>query len=397
MRNAMQIRVGRPATVVGLAALGIACSDSRPSSWSAVRDSSGVTIVESTAPAWAEGEGFTVDATPVLDLTTTGVSEFHEFYRVSDATMLSDGSIAVTEGNSRLRYYSSTGEYLGAFGRQGEGPGEFQRLLKIQRLPGDTLLAYDRSNVRVTKIGPNREMVGATPLMQMVSGAYALEPGVLLAELAGAEPTPTEKGHQRWPRRYVRVTEDGTVIHTVAAGRGPESVSLEGGTMDVIPFFGKDTYVTVHEGRFYLGDADSVEVRTFQPDGQLERIVRIRGFDLRMPDAGIQAEKDLRVEINARNREINEMLPVPTHRPAYSAIIVDPAGYVWTSESKGRFVSRLGDSPTEWLVFAPDGTWLGRVVVPGRFEVYEIGRDYVLGLHRDAIDLERPQLLRLNR
>ncbi|MFV1985667.1 MAG: hypothetical protein ACC682_00185 [Gemmatimonadota bacterium] len=390
----------RTAALVCLAGVGAGCSESGPTSSVTVRDSSGVTIVESTAPAWSDGEGFTLDSTPVLDLTLTGAGEAYEFYGVSDGTLLSDGSIVISERRSgQIKYYSPAGEFLGAFGSRGEGPGEFSWIRAIHRMPGDTVLAFDQRNRRLTKIGPDREMAGIGPLpLQFVYGAHPLAADTVLLQVGAPDQSePSDPGHLRMPIYVVRAFFAGEVIDTVARGAGSESVSLDGGTIDAAPFFGKNTYVTVHAGRFYLGDSDSLEVRTFAFDGTLERAIRVSGFDLGVEDGSIDAEAALRVEINPRNRQINEMLPRPSHKPAYASIIVDSEGYVWTGEHRGRFRNMLGDGPQEWQVFSPDGAWLGSLDLPGRFQVYEIGRDYILGLRRDAIDLERPQLLRLNR
>jgi hypothetical protein len=48
-------------------------------------------------------------------------------------------------------------------------------------------------------------------------------------------------------------------------------------------------------------------------------------------------------------------------------------------------------------IFAPDGEWLGTIALPDRLTVLEIGSDYVLGVWRDEFDVERVQLLTLER
>ncbi len=55
------------------------------------------------------------------------------------------------------------------------------------------------------------------------------------------------------------------------------------------------------------------------------------------------------------------------------------------------------DRPQEWLILDADGTWLGTVEVPDGFTVMEIRMDTMLGVLRDELDVEHPQVLRLNR
>jgi hypothetical protein len=53
------------------------------------------------------------------------------------------------------------------------------------------------------------------------------------------------------------------------------------------------------------------------------------------------------------------------------------------------------DEPPRWIVFDSDGRWLGAVEVPPNGRVSEIGADYVLGVWRDELDVERVQMFEL--
>lgn len=48
-------------------------------------------------------------------------------------------------------------------------------------------------------------------------------------------------------------------------------------------------------------------------------------------------------------------------------------------------------------VFDPDGRELGQVQLPLNFDVSEIGPDYILGVGRDGLDVERVQIYALNK
>ncbi|MCY3703980.1 MAG: hypothetical protein OXH08_00520 [Gammaproteobacteria bacterium] len=55
-------------------------------------------------------------------------------------------------------------------------------------------------------------------------------------------------------------------------------------------------------------------------------------------------------------------------------------------------------SPTEpWLVLGPDGNWLGSVEIPENFRVTDIGVDEILGVWEDELDVQHPQVRRLDR
>ncbi|MEE8116503.1 MAG: hypothetical protein V3T28_05275 [Gemmatimonadales bacterium] len=70
----------------------------------------------------------------------------------------------------------------------------------------------------------------------------------------------------------------------------------------------------------------------------------------------------------------------------------DALGYLWVERFR-----RLGESQPEWLVFEPEGRWLGTVETPPGIRVTEIGAEYVLGIDRDELDVERVLLYELAR
>ncbi|MDX1394730.1 MAG: hypothetical protein R3195_10065 [Gemmatimonadota bacterium] len=389
----------RPAAIAALALVAVACSESGEGTpVSAVRDSAGVTIVETTAPLWADGAGFVVDPDPVLDLTASGVGEPHEFFGVAAARRLSDGVIAVSDaGSSSIRFYGPDGALIRSIGREGEGPGEFLAVRGLERTAGDTLGVFDFRNRRLALIPPGGETVDPLPLPpERVTDLRMLPGGELLLELSGDQPGATaDGGSVRFPVFFARATRDGRIADTIATGGGGETIMLADGAAR--PLFGKDTYSDVHDERLYVGDSDSLEVRVYTLDGDLERVIRVPGFDLHMTDALRDAEIELRVALARGTRETNERLPVPAHRPAYADLLVDSEGYVWTAEHLGWFRNLLADVPRTWQVFDPDGRWLGGVALPARFVPFEIGADYVLGLRRDDIDVEVPLVYRLHR
>ena len=57
----------------------------------------------------------------------------------------------------------------------------------------------------------------------------------------------------------------------------------------------------------------------------------------------------------------------------------------------------VGEGGAEWRVLGPDGSLLAEVRTPPSFFPLDIGRDYVLGLAKDELDVEALQLYRLER
>jgi hypothetical protein len=395
----------RSSTAVLLCAALAACGNERPSSYVSERDSAGITIVESTAPRWATAARWSVDSEPLLDLSTSGTGETHEFYRVADANRLSDGSIAVANaGSSEVRFYSSTGAFIKSVGREGEGPGEFQRLTSVDRFRGDSLAVFDYSARRVTVLGPEWEVsrvislqlpfpwklwpLGDTTLVSML-----FWPSVLVEE--------GDEGLVRMPVPVVRFSLTGDVIDTVAIAAGYEELRIlgENGFGAARPLFGRNSHLAVYGERFYLGAANQMQYRIFAPDGTLERIVRVPDYDLALSHEELQAERDVMLgdDPSPSVRAYVDDLPVPESKPAYSELLVDARGCVWAAKHVGEVTGWLAMDPRKWEVFSAQGEWLGSVISPRRFAVFEIGDDYVLGVFRDDVDVEHVQVLRLHR
>ena len=46
-------------------------------------------------------------------------------------------------------------------------------------------------------------------------------------------------------------------------------------------------------------------------------------------------------------------------------------------------------------MFDPAGVWLGDLTLPERFELHTVGRDRLLGVTRDSLDVETVRVLRV--
>lgn len=364
------------------------------------RDSIGIAIVESTTPQWRGVERWAVDPQPVLDLSESGQGAPHEFFRVQDAIRLADSSYAVADrGSNEIRLFSSVGRFVRAIGGSGEGPGEFGRLTSIARHDGDSLVAYDHWLRRITMFDlathGTRTFSPYRPNVRLWR-IHPLDDELLVGVIDDWSPGSTS-GMYRGQFTVVSITWSGEVRDTVGTVPGNESFLFDRGSAN--PLFVKTGHVAVYDGRIYVGSADSLEYRVYSAVGRLEQIIRVPGFDLQLTEEDIRVERAARAAVSPPGLprwywEVLESLPAPATRPAYSALQIDGEGFVWLARHHG--VSEA-DKPAAWMVFSPDGSWLGSVDLPSRFTVYEIGSDYILGKRKDQLDVEHVEVLRLRR
>ena len=399
-------RTLKPYCLTFLLLCGIAACDAPDSDLPLIvqRDSAGIQIIEAMRPLWGDSSLWSLDPQPVLDLTLSGSGPSHEFFRVRGLTQRPDGALVLgNRGAQEIRLYSPEGEFLGAMGGRGQGPGEFSNLQRL-KLVGDTVVVLDYDG-RVTVVGPDMELVRTFTLPHNVDDLHPLGDGTMLGEStvwAGLEEVVNQL--IRPPMALVRFDVDGAWIDSLGVRPGRESYSFSyednAGTGPAL--FAKEAQMAAQGSRVFYGSSDLMQVEELSPAGDITRIRRIPDYPLDLSAAQVAAERASRLEVDLPPgmtlppwlRRTVEALPAPTTRPAYAAMLVDPSGAVWLE------LFRAGseqDEPQEWLILAADGTWLGTIEVPDRFSVTDITMDAVLGVWRDEVDVEHPQVLRLTR
>ena len=419
----MDIRMGSTFTAHTIAAVVTAVvtascdSDPDPADWPdqlaySVRDSAGITIVESPRPAPDSRLGWKVSDQPTLAIQTLETEDGPQLYQVQAATRLPDGRIVVANGGSNeLLVFEGTGSYQAAWAGQGEGPGEFTDLSGLGRLAGDSLIAtdalqgrvsvfdYEGNHGRTTKLegdpGPFMRILGAGQVPYVMIGV--LPEGTLFTKSTDGYET---SGFWRWVNVYGLVKADGSGRISLGEYPGPETYSegyLDGNMFRVMPLrhpFGKTTATAVWGDLVAFGRNETYEIRAFRSDGSLERIVR-RDHE---PGSPTQADQENYFRERFANLDEDQLTsrlevaanvpPVETF-PAYSDIKSDELGHLWVAEFKLPDEDR--DS-TLWTVFDQAGEALGFVETPSGLTIYEIGEEYILGKRTGELDIEYLEL-----
>lgn len=388
---------GLAASTAVLTAASAGCEpDSAPSSTS--RDSLGVTIVESVAPAWTPETAWRIEEEPVVDLAETGSGEMHDFFRVRDMLRAGDRLVVADGVSNEARMYDSAGRFVRAFGGSGEGPGEFRSLWSLVLTRNGRLLGIDYAaggagaefDVDSGLIGTFRVPSGVNPVRHPAASdiVWGLDAGYTVRD-EGLEP-----GLQRDTATIVRMSGDRASVHAVASVPGWEHVIVPEG--DAIPLMPRLTHVVpVGDGRVVVGTADAPEYSILDGRaGDVRRIARILGVSLAVSREEVDRERQARLGPNPRpfTRELLARLPVPDEKPAYQQMLVDVQGNVWAGEFLG--LARRNE-PQDWYVWDSSGVWMGIVETPARFELMRVGEREVLGVRRDLNDVEHPQVLRL--
>jgi hypothetical protein len=354
----------------------------------AVRDSAGIEIVEQPL---ADAAHLTLAAQPRLDLFRPG-DPAREFYRVSDATLLADGSIAVVnQGTRQVRVFSGDGRSVAEFGGRGEGPGEFRVPSRVFALQEARLLVSDPELNRISifdRMGRFLEgaVLPSDARPPVVLGVVDSE-RVLLRFRAVAYPVggfqPMRYFTYTWstdaPDSIARIVS-GTIGHV---GRGEPWGRVSAALFDA------QAHGATRAGEVVLGNGASSELYFYDPGAVVRRILRwpwlqrpVTAEDLRAYRDAVAAEMPSDEYRIMMSKQI-DATPVAERVPVFEALMVDRDDRIWVQS-----FLRPGAEHQRWLVFDLRLETVAVVSLPAATRLFDASADTVLVLERDALDVE---------
>jgi hypothetical protein len=393
-----------------------ACGSSAAAGALATRvDSAGVTIVTSTDASWRAGEGWRIEPQPLVQIGHHDDNDpLYDLIDVSSGRILPDNDIVVlVRGHLQLRIYDADGTWLRNISRAGDGPGEM-------RLPGtlivatDTLFIADMRLSRVSAFTTAGEFLTSWP-MPVADPGGRIPPSRRLADgrwvgtgLTTFIPGQAASGISRSPTTWYRISADlsrveGPVVVLPGTERLVEIPTDASGqpigmrVMDLS--IRRASSGTTGPDFLLAGENSHPEMGVYTPEGVLTTIIRwaapVIPVDAALLDGMKQAQLSLAAgdqqqieEIEARFRN-----PPPAEVvPYFSGLHLDPHKNIWVQE-----FSTLTTDSVHFRVFHADGQYLGRLSLPPRHRVLDVGTDRVLTIWQDDDDLEYLRVYQIQR
>jgi hypothetical protein len=386
-----------------------------------VRDSAGIRVVESSAPLLPPGTGWSVGREPLAEIGGNEADTTQTLHWVEGAVRLGNGQIVVANAAPpALRWYDSTGSFLHGAGRYGQGPGEFDggegsiAIYAMWRLPGDSIGTWEHSRRRMQVFDPRGEyarsvVIELPPGMPeraypQISGRIA---GGFVAYLLDERTADGPLGVvRRDSAAFLLYTSEGRFAKRI--GRLPaltryisEMRSPRGETFRVAvpPPFAVSFAAWPHGDRFYYGNTERYEVAMYDSSGALRMLIRRPASRRPITPQVIEQFRQSRLATvgsdPARLRQFEEdfrAVPFPDSMPAYRSFRVDREGMLWVREYQAPGAPSLA-----WSVFDAEGRWVTDVTVPGSWQILDIGRDFILTLETNELDVQRVRMYRLTR
>lgn len=354
-----------------------------------------------------------LSAEPVAVIGMTAGPEAYELSLVSSAFRLSDGTIVIASaGTSDLRFYDSTGAHERTVGRRGDGPGEFRQLRSARAIRGDTIMTWDPIQQRVSFFTPSGDFVDdlrpdfstmgnvrvddrAVPIRPATVHLLGNGGGVAAPSLPTSVMTRGPNGVRRDSTELFVFDRTGKIVARVGPIAAGETFVHDSSSIGL--FFGHDLMIAGGRDHFYVGTGKPYAIRPLASGGAARRTIAVRKAATPVTQQAIQEVKERFLAriwggANESHREFVNAMPMPDTMPSYSWLLTDREGNLWVQEYEWR-----RDRPRVWAAFTPDGELLGRLTVPAGLKVMQPGRDYLVALHRDELDVERIEVSRVER
>lgn len=375
-----------------------------------VRDSAGILIVESSV-ATGEAAGWSFSSTPVLTIGRQEGSEEYLLYRVGSAIVHDGGEIlASNSGTHELRVYSEEGVFLGAFGGEGEGPGEFSGFsgMQIYRWGADSIAVVDGMAQRVN-VFSNQGEFGYSVSHSLVEGYGRPAISGVFSDRRWVARTPQGTGVLQG-NVGDRIDMDFGYFAYDLEGRNPTGLALAAGRPRIVNSLGggaihfpyvpltPDPSFSVEGEDLILSKGQDPEIYRIDSGGSVRSIARWNQLRTPVSDIWERFSVGFLEEIDEDRRPAYSRLlamdglPVPAEVPAVAEILVDRSGFVWVQEYRLPWESQL-----LWNILDQEGSWIGSLKTPPDVRVFEIGEDYLLGRHLDELGVERLVLYALDR
>ena len=396
------------------------CAFDSPAERSALRDSAGITIVETIAPqaTWR------LSPQPELKIGVIDGDDVYQFSSVAFAGRLSNGSVVVADRQScEIRFFDQTGRHTTTVGRCGAGPGELRSFGDVV-LAGDSLHVYDPNNGRLWLIGPNGMLVAEqraqdNPAFAVPGLGHSLLGIVPDVRMVIAMPPvinpPSAQNSFVYGRDTVVIVlspRRGATVDTIARVAGGEYLYMDAAASPVRPHgtaaggwsrsgmtFGYyPLYALRPDGLVYTtGEDAGFEVMRFSASHRGSTSLIVRRTGVRAVPVAEVADRyaewvgnlvgsgaDTRDAVSSARARI-AALPRDHHVPFVDEMLVDSEGRIWQRDYQMPWEAE--DSPRSWIVYSPAGQAVGRIVLPGNLRVTQIQADHIVGVTYNEADV----------
>jgi hypothetical protein len=372
-----------------------------------VNTSSGALPTVQQIPQWRLGDR------PRLVIGTVTGDERYTFNEIRTVFRQRTGHFVIADDNARIRVYNAQGVFVRQIGGTGSGPGEFRDLQFVFPYRGDSIATADRGLDRISVfdsagkfgrsfINPVRHVrkPGTTPSQGCCQVAGAFADGSFVVELP--EDLPNLPGGPRSGLlTLIRLTADATrtdTIGTFASERLTYDANVPN-RIRTMHFTGSFRYAVLPN-------------EVMGGNGEEARLTVVRANGQKLPDIRVVLERrrvtrEMRQAFEENIREAFRKNPhmfhggpetylageYPEYLPAFGSVSDDGAGNFWLG------LPWVYGQPerSEYVNFTRTGAAQGRIAFPNRTYPVHFGRNDVIVIRLDEMDVQQVRVYALQR
>ena len=330
-----------------------------------------------------------------------------------------NGTIVVSQNqDGMIRFFDPSGKALGAFGRRGQGPGEFQQLTRLM-WSADTLAVSDQPSRRLTLISPDRKLIRTVPWLSAVSMPsrsaseaprflvsaprvrYTDGGQLVTVSLATGSPAPAWPGGEKEGVPLLRVDSAGAFQRLIGWSPRRQCNSywdsgsgMGSGTMP-IPFCAQTMEEVTPDGAQLIivsaeASTPSYRVVALRENGDTVFNRSYRYQPSSIPQRSRDSARALRARGSQSQRDAAAAMPIPESYPPLARVVPGRDYTTWL-ELYGQGGTRT------WQVLDTRGAVIGTAVLPPNIQVMVTSRDVIWGIETDNDGLQHIVRYRVSR
>ncbi len=310
-----------------------------------------------------------------------GGDEEEEFFFGVIAQICSDakGNIYLLDAQlSKVMIFSSDGEYIRSVGREGEGPGEFNRASDLFLTASGNVAVMQRMPGKIVLLSPDGEPLGNYPVpepadrgVQMFSGAELAGNYIVLA----TDRFVRRNGGIASVSALIGVDETGNktaTYFTMEDMRDLASMEFDEKTMR----FGAMIWSAGLDGCVYISDDfDAYYIKVLLPDGTIDRVIE-REYESRLRSEEEMELARPRIMIRGGGRTRTPEMKMSKTDRDIQRIFPREDGSLWVLSSRGAFDAPEG-AIAAFDVYDRSGKFTRQVTFEGKGNYRKDGFHFV--------------------
>lgn len=354
---------------------------------------------------WPAADSWSVAPTPAIEIGVVEGEDAYMFQSVRYARLLADGRVVVADaGQLVIRVYGQAGTFQTEMGGPGDGPGQFRAINGMWLTSEETIGAWDAENRRITTFTAEGDLETTHRLvvdgelpgnLEVFLGSFNGNDIVLASLSLGGDP----RAQRMFPDRWVvwRFGPAGELRGSLGELRGMRRLGGQPLPFSALP------YAAVYRDSLYVADGYEAQITVRAGSGDVARRIDVPHVAVHSAGAWSSLEAELKRRNHQLHLQLLEKMPRVDEFPQVAGLLIDDWGFIWAKIYEPLVDAlwlngALRPGPGgEWRIVRPDGEFVTMVRIPDGVTPLDVRSDRLVGVFRDALDVEGIVVHRLER